>query len=128
MIRVLMLAGLVLGGVHARAPSAITSTGHFAIVVEHAPTGGWSATCDSGCRWKTVTLDCRGCEVRIDAAGIALATTPANRTEPFAFVLHDDASGWSARALHGTAWRELSWQCRSGNCRARVDETGVSGA
>ena len=126
MLRTILAAALAVAG-FGGTPMHTTSAPleHFAVVVEHAPTQGWAATCETGCRWKTATLDCRGCEVRIDAGGISLATAPAERTERFAFVLHDDASGWGARALHGTSWNALSWECRTVVCRARIDETGV---
>ena len=95
---------------------------HFSLWLEHSPSG-WTAHCDNGCTWKDVTMQCANCKVRIDADGIAedpAATPPRG----FAFVL-DDHNGLSARGVQGVRWRDLSWNCATDVCRARINEEGV---
>jgi|tagenome__1003787_1003787.scaffolds.fasta_scaffold20906207_1 hypothetical protein len=95
---------------------------HFSLWLEHSPSG-WTAHCDSGCSWNDVTMKCGNCEVRVDADGIAegpVATPPRG----FAFVV-DDHNGLSAHGVQGVRWLDLSWNCVTAVCRARISEEGV---
>ena len=103
------------------APAPVT---HFAIVLEHSPTG-WTAQCETGCAWTEVTETCTGCDIRLDATGISRGYPARAGTEGFEFVVSPERTGWTARAVRGTSWVSLSWTCTVSSCRARVDETGV---
>jgi hypothetical protein len=106
----------------APAPAAET---HFAVVLERSAKG-WAAHCETGCSWVDVTMSCEGCDVQLDASGIARASV-ATAPKGFAFVLSDTRSGWMARGIQGLRWEKLSWGCDSQVCRVRLDETGVTG-
>jgi hypothetical protein len=102
---------------------------HFAITLDQSATG-WSAHCDTGCFWSDIAMKCEGCDVRIDASGIASADVADRAQEGFAFVLtrqRGGGRGWSARGLRGVHWLKLSWGCTADVCRSHIDETGVSG-
>ncbi len=100
------------------------SEGHFSIVVDHSARE-WRAHCETGCRWVDVSMSCGGCEVRLDATGIRPAYPASSAVTGFAFVLSTDGSGWKARAIDGTRWITLSWNCEAAVCPARIDEAGV---
>lgn len=99
---------------------------HFAVVVEH-DASGWKAHCETGCEWTDVSIQCAGCDVRIDAKGITHSSAPA-RTTPFAFELSKAEPGWKVRSLRGARWEGLTWGCASAMCRMRVDENGLAAA
>ena len=106
--------------------AAPTEPGHFAVILERSPTG-WAAHCEVGCQWTDVTMSCNGCEVQLDAsgiAGIALAN-PSPAPKGFAFVVSDARDGWTARGIQGVRWQNLSWSCGAVVCRGRLYETGV---
>jgi hypothetical protein len=96
---------------------------HFAVILERSPTG-WAAHCEVGCQWTDVTMSCNGCDVQLDASGIALAY-PSPAPKGFAFVVSDARDGWTARGIQGVRWQNLSWSCSAVVCRGRLDETGV---
>ena len=131
-MRVRALAAAVLiafiAGACRKTPPAVVSTpvptGHFAVILEHSATG-WAAHCVTGCRWTDVSMSCPGCDVRVDASGIARAHPGAPPPTGFAFVLSSTASGWTARGIQGVRWQSLSWSCGAAVCRARLDESGV---
>lgn len=95
---------------------------HFSLWLKHSP-AGWTAHCDSGCTWKDVTMRCTDCKVRVDADGIANDTV-ATPSHGFAFVL-DDSHGLSAHGVRGVRWLDLSWNCATAVCRARINEAGM---
>jgi hypothetical protein len=109
-------------------PAPLTSppepAGHFAVVLEHSAKG-LAAHCEAGCNWVDVTMACGGCDVRLDATGIAPAYPATSEPTNFAFVLSPGVTGWKARAIEGAHWKTLSWGCGTPVCRVRVDETGV---
>jgi len=108
------------------APTSV-SNGHFAIVLEHSAKG-WAAHCETGCHWVDVSMSCGGCDVQLDASGIAPAYPATSVATGFAFVLSTAGSGWKARAIQGVRWKSLSWSCDAAVCRGRLDETGVGSA
>jgi hypothetical protein len=109
-----------------RAPAATaTPVHHFAIVLEQSATG-WSARCETGCAWTAVSETCSGCDIRLDASGISRGYPARSGTQGFEFVVSSERQGWTARAVRGVTWVNLSWGCDTTPCRARVDETGVS--
>ncbi len=99
---------------------------HFAVVLERSPTG-WAAHCEAGCQWIDLSMACQGCDVQLDASGIARAAL-APAPKGFAFVLSDASGGWTARGIQGVRWQRLSWNCGADVCRGRLDETGVGSA
>jgi invasion protein IalB len=124
-----MLAG-VLTAAFATSPAATaaqTPPDHFAVVLEHSTTG-WTAHCETGCRWTDLSMSCAGCDVRLDASGIAHASSAPSKVTGFAFVLSDAKGGWTARGVHGVMWTSLSWTCGPTVCRGRLDESGVGRA
>ena len=96
---------------------------HFSLWLEHSPTG-WAAHCDTGCTWKDVTMRCSDCTVRVDADGINDDAAAARPPRGFAFLL-DDHHGLSAHGVQGVRWLDLSWNCATSVCRARLNEEGV---
>jgi hypothetical protein len=111
-----------------RAPAiAPAPVNHFAIVLEQSATG-WTARCEAGCMWKEVTETCTGCDIRVDATGISRGYPARAGTQGFEFVVSHERNGWTARAVRGMSWVNLSWTCPASSCRARVDETGVRSA
>lgn len=123
-----ILAGLLITVACHKTPPNVAqisaSDNHFSIVVDHSARG-WRAHCETGCQWVDVTMFCGGCEVRLDATGIRPAHPASSAVTGFAFVLSTDGSGWKARAIDGTRWMTLSWNCEAAVCPARIDETGV---
>jgi hypothetical protein len=122
-----LLAGFVATACYKMPPavaSAPVPTGHFAVILEHSATG-WAAHCEAGCQWTDVSMSCAGCDVRLDASGIARAYPAAPAATGFAFVLSNTGRGWTARGIQGVRWQSLSWSCGAAVCRARVDESGV---
>jgi hypothetical protein len=107
--------------------SVALANGHFSIVVEHSASG-WRAHCETGCHWVDVSMSCGGCDVRLDATGIRPAYPASSAVPGFAFVLSTDGTGWRARAIDGTRWKTLSWNCGAAMCRGRIDETGAGNA
>lgn len=105
----------------------VPRTGHFSLILEHS-SQGWRASCETGCRWREVTLDCAGCEVLLTSVGIGPANDPAQDLGTFAFTLADSSSGWSAKAVRGSHWLTLGFGCPQAVCRTRIDEAGVSGS
>lgn len=97
----------------------------FALVLEQSETG-WAAHCETGCQWRDVSMTCAGCDVRLDASGIARATPSAPEATGFAFVLSRAERGWTAQGIQGVQWQSLSWNCGAAACRARLDESGVA--
>jgi hypothetical protein len=122
------LAALVLAAGCRSGRSREPAPTSFAMIVERSASG-WRVQCERGCRWTEVSMQCAGCEVRLDAAGIARADAPAAAgTAGFAFVLSAADRGWAARGVRGVRWTALSWTCGGAVCRGRLDESGVSGA
>lgn len=121
-----VLAVVLTAGCH-RAPAVTTApVHHFAIVLERSATG-WSARCETGCAWTEVSATCVGCDIRLDATGISRGYPARPATQGFEFIVSGDGQGWSARAVRGVTWVDLSWGCTTAPCRARIDETGVRG-
>lgn len=123
-----LIAAILLGSACHRSPApvAISSTpnNQFAILVQHSPKG-WTAHCEAGCAWIDVTMDCVACEVQIDSRGIARAYPKPADPIGFAFVLSKTESGWNARAIQGTRWTDVTWDCSGDVCQGRLDEKGV---
>ena len=128
---VVLLAALASSGGSTASPHATAartaSEAHFSLVLERTARG-WRAQCDSGCRWTKLSIACLGCEVRINAAGVGPALRAETDTTGFAFTVRRTRSGWAAKGVRGLRWTALAWTCAAGACRARIDETGVSGA
>ena len=122
---VTLSAVVLTAGCH-RAPAlAAAPVQHFAIVLEQSATG-WSARCETGCAWTEVSQSCSGCDIRLDATGISRGYPARAETQGFEFIVSSERDGWSARAVRGVTWVNLSWGCATATCRARIDETGVS--
>jgi hypothetical protein len=127
---VALLAALASGGSTASPPATAgrtASDAHFSLVLERTARG-WRAQCDRGCRWTKLSMACLGCVVRINAAGVGPAWRAETDTAGFAFTIKRTRAGWAAKGIRGLRWRTLDWTCTAGACRARIDETGVSGA
>ena len=92
----------------------------------------WSATCESGCAWKTVRSErarILGTSVVIDSHGISGAFSARDTSLTFAFrVSADGSTGWKATGLRGTSWTALSFGCTGPVCRARITGAGVEQA
>jgi hypothetical protein len=106
--------------------AAPAESGHFAVILERSATG-WAAHCEAGCQWTDVAMSCEGCDVQLDASGIARAY-PSPAPKGFAFVVSNTRDGWTARGIQGVRWQKLSWNCGAVGCRGRLDETGVGSA
>jgi hypothetical protein len=126
-----VLAAVLMAGC-SRAPAVETAGAapapvpNYAILLERSATG-WSAHCEAGCRWTDVTETCAGCDIRLDATGISRGYPARAGTQGFEFVVSAEREGWSAQAVRGVTWTNVSWGCPgTTTCRARVDETGVS--
>ena len=129
-VRIIALAliGVVLtGGCHRSAPTPITAVpeSHFSLILEHS-SSGWAARCEAGCRWKEVTMNCGGCTVRLDIAGISQLGAAQDKPNGFEFTVSRTSKGVMAKAVTGARWKSLSWNCEDGTCRARIDESGVT--
>jgi len=99
---------------------------NFSLVLESTPTG-WSARCDSGCRWRELSFKCeRACKAIVDANGVAPVTATQLASATFQFVVERTTAQVRATARTGTAWTTLGWGCQLDRCRARVDAYGVS--
>ena len=97
----------------------------FALILERTDSE-WSATCEAGCRWQTLTFECSSdCDMVLDQTGVFIGSMPEQLTG-FAFSIEPTPDGWEARSLQGTRWLSLTWSCGPGPCSARVDEGGVS--
>jgi hypothetical protein len=122
-----VLAALLAAACH-KTPPAVASTpvptGHFAVILEHSA-AGWAAYCEAGCQWTDVSMSCAGCDVRLDASGIARAYPAPPVATGFAFIFSNAGGGWTARGIQGVRWRSLSWSCGAAVCRVRLDESGV---
>src|SRR5512144_2324952 len=104
------LAVVLTAGCH-RAPAiAAAPVRHFAIVLERSATG-WSARCETGCSWTEVSETCVGCDIRLDATGISRGYPARPGTQGFEFIVSGERQGWSARAVRGVTWVDLSWGC-----------------
>ena len=92
----------------------------------------WRATCESGCRWSSVSAGTgwfQSSRVLIDNTGIKTRDFEPDSAATFAFrVTTDGSRGWKATGLKGTAWQEVSFTCPRLSCRARLTEAGVEGA
>jgi hypothetical protein len=97
---------------------------HFSLVLEHS-SSGWAAQCKAGCRWKEVTMTCGGCTIRLDVAGISELRATHRKADGFEFTVSRTSEGLAAEAVAGARWTSLTWGCKEGTCRARIDETGV---
>jgi hypothetical protein len=103
-------------------------TASFSIVLEATPTG-WSAECDTGCRWQAVSFECATvCGAVVDANGLVTLGTLRPEPTPFLFLVEHTRSGARAESRTGTAWKTVSWECPSLPCRARIDARGVGAA
>jgi len=121
------LIGLALvAGCHRPASTAAIAVpeSHFSLVLEHS-SSGWAARCETGCRWKEVTMTCGGCTVRLDVAGISELRAMHTKADGFEFTVSRTSDGLKADAITGARWKSLAWNCEEGTCRARIDETGV---
>ena len=124
-----VLAAFLAIACHKTSPAvaaASAQTGHFTVILERSATG-WAAHCEVGCQWTDVTMSCDGCDVQLDASGIARAFL-APAPKGFAFVVSNARDGWTARGIQGVRWQKLSWSCGAAVCRGRLDETGVGSA
>src|ERR1700687_1393864 len=88
---------------------ASAQTGHFTVILERSVTG-WAAHCETGCRGTDGTTSCEGCDVQLDASGIARAFL-APAPKGFAFVVSNARDGWTARGIQGVWWQKLSLSC-----------------
>jgi hypothetical protein len=129
-----LLAGAILlisGATMARGQSPTPTMPHlaiFAIQLQSRPTG-WSARCDSGCRWTSVSFTCeRRCGAIVDENGIVTNATLRTDSTAFMFIVDRTDSIVNAVARRGTAWATLSWGCREETCRASIDQLGVGGS
>lgn len=119
-LAVMLVSGNVL-------PPAISPHGlaSFRIELERSA-NGWSARCDSGCAWKSLTYTCAtGCSIVIDEFGVRGAPGKPSEGTSFSFRLDPEPNGWRASAGTGTAWREHAKGCARLPCRAVIDEKGV---
>jgi hypothetical protein len=122
----------LLAGLSLSASGAVTVTAQkaqprasFSLVLESTRTG-WAAQCDSGCRWRQLSFDCRqACGAVIDADGVVTLAAARRDSTAFRFVVEHTPTGVRAIARSGTAWQALSWDCGAESCRARVDQRGV---
>ena len=122
-----VMIGIALSaGCHRPASTAAVSVpeSHFSLVLEHS-SSGWAARCEAGCHWKEVTMECGGCTVRLDVAGISQLKAAHNNSGGFEFTISRTSKGLVAEAIAGARWKSLTWNCTEGTCRARIDETGV---
>lgn len=88
---------------------------------------GWTAQCDSGCRWQQASFNCdTACAAIVDANGLVTVRTPRPQPTSFAFIVYPLPDGARAEARVGSSWRSLSWTCGILPCQARVDAAGVS--
>ena len=121
------LVGAVLtAACHRPMPSPVSAVpeNHFSMILEHS-SSGWAARCEAGCRWKEVTMDCGGCTVRLDVAGISEVRAAHDKANGFEFTVSRTSEGLAAEAVAGARWKTFTWDCEQGTCRARIDETGV---
>lgn len=105
----------------------IASAPAFRITLEHSEKG-WTAQCDSGCSWSTLSASCANdCPLVIDANGVSRDLDEKRSAASFGFILRRNAKGWQANALVGTMWEEVSWGCgEAAVCRARLTPEGVT--
>jgi hypothetical protein len=97
----------------------------FSIELQSTPTG-WSARCDSGCRWSEVTFTCaQRCGAIVDQNGLVTKATLRPDSATFLFIVDRTDSTLQAVSRHGTAWTTLSWGCRDEPCRVGIDQLGV---
>jgi len=89
---------------------------------------GWSATCDTGCSWRELTVTCAdGCRLRIDAAGVTMNVRSSEAVDGFGFIVGPGKDRtWEAQSLGGTSWKTIGWRCMTDRCRARIDDSGVT--
>ena len=123
----------VLGVVSVPRPAALvapvgrrSTEQHFSLVLERTDRG-WAAQCDSGCAWTKLTMACLGCTVRVTDQGVGPAVLRGPHADRFAFTVRGAGLGWAATGQRGVRWKALRWKCGGGACRARIDETGVTG-
>jgi hypothetical protein len=125
-IGLLVVGGLLVIG--APRPSHAQQDSAFSLVLEQSGTG-WSARCNSGCRWTHLAFSFPGRAVRISISGVSADDSPDPDTVGFAFIVRSDPSGWTVSAIRGTAWQTASWRCPPAErvCRARISDAGVGG-
>lgn len=123
---VALLVVCFVGASRQRASASMASASlGFSLVVTSTPTG-WAAHCDTGCHWTDLAFACRSaCSARVDANGLVTGQTARVEPSAFAFRLDRSRTGFSAVAERGTAWRTVSWSCRSRSCSARIDSFGI---
>jgi hypothetical protein len=128
MAKHLMFLTILAAGSSSLTPTEVQpGLAHFRIVWERSDSG-FRAECAAGCLWKKLTFKCAsGCRALIDANGLNPDSLATIQPSPFAFRMEPTLDGWHAESLRGTAWRALSYGCRSFSCRALMDEHGVSG-
>jgi hypothetical protein len=103
------------------------SVSAFSITLEATPRG-WAAHCDSGCRWRGLSLsfECAmACPAIVDANGLVTTLTPRSDATAFSFTVAHTTDGVRARSRVGTAWTTLSWGCQASPCRVQIDAMGV---
>ena len=66
--------------------------------------------------------------MRLDIAGISQLGAAQDKANGFEFTASRTSKGVTAKAVTGVQWKSLSWNCKDGTCRARIDETGVTPA
>ena len=116
-----LIAGLSVGS----RPTEARAASGFSIVLEPTTTG-WSAHCDSGCRWQEAAFECpAACDAIVDANGLVTTLSPRPETTSFSFRVEHSANGGRAESRAGTDWKSLSWTCQATPCRARIDRLGV---
>lgn len=100
--------------------------GQFSVVLDYTPLG-WSANCEAGCGWRTVSFACeRACNALVDAQGLVTLATERPSDPRFAFIVERTPDGVRAQSRSGAKWTSLSWGCEAQPCRARITDAGVT--
>jgi hypothetical protein len=116
-------------------PRAVQSAppAHFLINVT-ASESGLELTCANHCAWQRLTFDAKPWHspVAIDQYGMSsVSVPPPRRAEPFTpflFTIQRTENDLRFRGVRGTAWTELSFECRDSRCAQAIDEAGMAGA
>lgn len=123
---ILAVVAVIAGSAGSLIPNPANING-FSITLEATP-HGWAAHCDSGCRWRGLSLafECAtACPAIVDANGLVTTLTPRPDSTDFAFTVERTAEGVHARSRVGAAWTDLSWGCQMTPCRVQIDAMGV---
>lgn len=99
---------------------------HFQITLERTAMG-WAVQCDTGCAWAKLSIFCANdCRVLIDATGVVPNFSGGQTDAAFGFILSRADKGYQAETVAGTAWTNIGWECLPRQCRALIDEVGVT--